>query len=218
MRLVGTSWRAGPSAKSSSPPTGKLKLSQCRTSFSTDLTRQMAKQSALNGKVVKIEKVCSSCLLRTLGNSNTCRGCQSNLANYMKILPGQWPPLNCPAHPCRTLWLHCCSCCGPTRRPHGVGGSGRQHVLLAHLRQEKLKLEKHILELPNDGFAALREQLEATLPRRNPAAQGPWRVTRRPPELAPLPRNIFSRPRMHSLGPNTLFRQPGTTNSRRVRM
>ena len=38
-----------------------------------------------------------------------------------------------------------------------------QHVPISQLKQEKLKLEKHILEVPEDGFAALREQLELTL-------------------------------------------------------
>ena len=38
-----------------------------------------------------------------------------------------------------------------------------QHVPISQLKQEKLKLQKHILELPEDGFAALREQLELTL-------------------------------------------------------
>ena len=38
-----------------------------------------------------------------------------------------------------------------------------QNLPLSQLRQEKLKLEKHILDLPEDGFANLREQLELTL-------------------------------------------------------
>ena len=38
-----------------------------------------------------------------------------------------------------------------------------QSLTLAQLKAEKLKLERHILELPNDGFVALREQLEESL-------------------------------------------------------
>ena len=57
-----------------------------------------AKQSAQNPKHVKIEKLCSTCLLRTLGGSSMCRGCHGDLTSGMKILPGQWPPLNCPDH------------------------------------------------------------------------------------------------------------------------
>ena len=91
----------------------------------------------------------------------------------MKILPGQWPPLNCPTHllsrfntePPGSIATPAVDQPDAPMASVEVGGMDRpmQHVPLAQLRQEKLKLEKHILELPNDGFAALREQLEATL-------------------------------------------------------
>ena len=133
-----------------------------------------AKQSAQNPRHMKIEKFCCTCLLRTLGGKPTCRGCHGDLTSGMKILPGQWPPpLNCPAHLLQRFEQEATPNTGA-----GSGDSGdvpmmnaetaaterpMQHLQLAQLRQEKLKLEKHILDLPHEGFAALREQLEATL-------------------------------------------------------
>ena len=46
---------------------------------------------------------------------------------------------------------------------HGCSERPMQHLPLSQLRQEKLKLEKHILELPVEGFYNLRDQLEITL-------------------------------------------------------
>ena len=134
-----------------------------------------AKQSSQNPKHVKIEKFCSQCLLRTLGGSSTCRGCRGDLTSGMKILPGQWPPLNCPDHLLQRF-EHQGASPAPAAANAGTAGDVQmmggdsadtdrpmQHLPLSQLRQEKLKLEKHILELPNDGFANLREQLELTL-------------------------------------------------------
>ena len=134
-----------------------------------------AKQSSQNPKHVKIEKFCCQCLLRTLGGSSTCRGCRGDLTSGMKILPGQWPPLNCPDHllqrfePTGSAPVSAAVTVGTTGDVQMMGGDSPdtdrplQHLPLAQLRQEKLKLEKHILELPNDGFSNLREQLELTL-------------------------------------------------------
>ena len=131
-----------------------------------------AKQSALSPRHVKIEKFCSTCLLRTLGGNTTCRGCHGDLASGMKILPGQWPPLNCPSH---LLQRFEGETPAPTNAPpetgdipmqggdHGCSERPMQHLPLSQLRQEKLKLEKHILELPVEGFSNLRDQLEITL-------------------------------------------------------
>ena len=54
-----------------------------------------AKASSQNTKHVKIERFCTTCLLRTMGSRQTCRGCNGDMSDCMKILPGQWPPLNC---------------------------------------------------------------------------------------------------------------------------
>ena len=56
------------------------------------------RDSSQNPKHVQIEKFCCKCFLRTMGGNMTCRVCQSDLTSAMRILPGHWPPLSCPAH------------------------------------------------------------------------------------------------------------------------
>ena len=53
---------------------------------------------AAKPKQIKIENFCGTCFVRTLGSKSSCRGCQSDLTNGMRIVPSQWPHLNCPDH------------------------------------------------------------------------------------------------------------------------
>ena len=135
---------------------------------------QTAKQSAQDPKHVKIERMCPVCLTRTLGNKSICRGCHRDMTNCMRVLPGQWPPLNCPAHLLAQYEQPTAVSGQPPSKPVVVdapmGGTDvspperpMQSLSLAQLKAEKMKLERHILELPNEGFTALREQLEESL-------------------------------------------------------
>ena len=80
---------------SSSPATPTL-----QAKMPSRLVRSRSAGSQQSNRHTKIELYCSSCLsdTRTLGDKPACRGCQRDLSNCMRVLPGQWPPLNCPAH------------------------------------------------------------------------------------------------------------------------
>ena len=92
--LSGSSWPASkPRARgtsSSNTPTLSMTLLQERW--------DLARQSAQNPKHVKIENSAANASYVTMGAKDICRGCQSDLSNGMRILPGQWPPLHCPHH------------------------------------------------------------------------------------------------------------------------
>ena len=116
-------------------------------------------------KHVKIEKFCEN-----MGGRQSCRGCHSGFTNTMRNLPGQWPPLNCPQHlldryekAAPTLDAsHGDVPMGapPTEHVSGAPDRPLQSISLAQLKAEKLKIEKHILDLPNEGFGLLREHLK----------------------------------------------------------
>ena len=111
------------------------------------------------------ERFCPKCLLRTLGGKPIYRGGQGDLSDAMKILPGQWPPLDCQQHllnkykgaPDTDMET------SPTVPETSSLDRPFQALSLPLFQAEKLKLEKHILDLPDEGFGPLREQLEQPL-------------------------------------------------------
>ena len=140
-----------------------------------------AKASASNARHVKIERMCTHCFLRTINAKPACRGCQRNLADCARILPGQWPPLACPSHLLKRYEEgsapppdETCDKMAPAPPANekndvmevdGQQGGDRPLVQIpaAQLKSEISRLEKHLLEMPADGFQALRDITEQSL-------------------------------------------------------
>ena len=138
-----------------------------------------AKASASNPHHVKIERMCTFCLLRTVNSKPTCRGCQRALTECARILPGQWPPLSCPssllkkfgATPLAQLEEAGAPLPGPAPAPEKMEtmevetspGQERPllHLPVAQLKSEIARLERHLLDMPVEGFQALRDSLMA---------------------------------------------------------
>ena len=56
-----------------------------------------AKRGSQDPKHTKVERMCPTCFLRTVGKSPTCRGCQGSLDHCLQIFPCQWPPIGASA-------------------------------------------------------------------------------------------------------------------------
>ena len=91
------------------------------------------------------------------------------MSDCVKILPGQWPPLNCPSGLLRRYEAHLTPGDKVTPvaeqsevPPHPMDISSAT-LLDPQLRAEKVRFEKFILHLPNGGYRFLREQLEQSL-------------------------------------------------------
>ena len=137
---------------------------------------QEAKNSASQPHHVKIERLCQHCLLRTLNSKPDCRGCGRSLQDCARILPGQWPPLGCTAAmlrnfeepPAATSRLQRPRAKHQTSRNQWNRNSPLQdrpllNVPLAALKAEISRLEKHLLDMPSEGFQGLHDQTEVSL-------------------------------------------------------
>ena len=139
-----------------------------------------AQTSASNPHHVKIERMCTHCLLRTINSKPTCRGCLRSLGDCARILPGQWPPLGCPSSLLKKFGEMAPAQEDANDKPQSAppqadktegmdfeGSSTTERPLiqvpLAQLKTEISRLEKHLLDMPAEGFQALRDITESSL-------------------------------------------------------
>ena len=125
--------------------------------------------------------MCTFCLLRTVNSKPTCRGCQRTLSECARILPGQWPPLGCPSSLLKKFGespvVQTEETAAPLTAPpppleksEGMEvetGPGQERPLLqlpvTQLKAEIARLERHLLDMPVDGFQTLRDATEQSL-------------------------------------------------------
>ena len=143
---------------------------------------QLAKACAMNPKHIKMEYVCSQCFGRSLTGRSSCRFCLAGMSNAMTVTLGQWPPIGAPR-----AMLAQYDATGQEQSmrdplPPELNGQGSaevdmtdapqpspnqerplQQLGLQQLRQQITRLERHILELPQEGYGHLRDSLEDSL-------------------------------------------------------
>ena len=125
--------------------------------------------------------MCTHCLLRTINSKPACRGCQRSLGDCARILPGQWPPLGCPSSLLKKFGAAPQALSeeagppqsGPAPAPDKTEamevetnpGQDRPllHLPVTQLKSEIARLERHLLDMPVDGFQALRDATEQSL-------------------------------------------------------
>ena len=166
------------SARSVAAPASPLaKQKMPKTLASLQQQWDLAKASAHNPKHVKLEHMCIHCFGRSLSAKGTCRSCSASMADAVTIVPGQWPPIGAtktmlsrlesgllPATPLEPTTAQAEDTPmaeemeSPPMRECPLQGLSAQQ-----LRQEIARLERHILDLAQDGYGPLRDALEDNL-------------------------------------------------------
>ena len=149
-----------------------------RTPGSLQQQWDLARASANNARHVKLEHMCTQCFGRMLSVRAQCRFCSASMAQALTIVvPGQWPPIGATKSMLSRYEPNLAAATSkepaqaqvPEVQMHDAQDSPQakerplQLLIAAQLRQEIVRLEKHILDLPQEGYGSLRDTLEDNL-------------------------------------------------------
>ena len=91
---------SGPCAGCAQSSSSTSAMSAAQTPITTASLQErwnQAKRGSMDPKHTKVERMCPTCFLRTVGKAPQCRGCRRSLEGCLQIFPCQWPPIGASA-------------------------------------------------------------------------------------------------------------------------